>query len=102
MSELVTRKNPLCDSIGHARIEHDFSLDYASLLSRHEDVERIESRDDGILYHLRNKGTIELRREVTACGKVVAYFNDCPKSLHDELISLEEETVKLVNEMYIV
>ena len=48
---------------------------------------------------MKQGGTIELRREVTACGKVVAYFNNCPKEIHDELMSLEKRIVTRVNEI---
>ena len=99
MAEKINRKVPLCDRVGNARIEHDFSLDFASFLSCHADVKGTESTEKGIRYNL-NEGSVELKREITAIGKVVVFFNDCPKEIYNALIYLQEKTVQKVNKLY--
>ncbi len=103
LDELVTRKIPLCDRVGNAQVEHDFSLDYASFLSLHPDLVNTRAertKFGGITYYIKGGGTVELRHEITGIGKVVVYFNECPKHIYDELNSLERRVVEQANKLY--
>ncbi len=102
VEELVTTKSPLCETIGIARIKHDFSFDYAQYLSFSEDVDRKKTTSEKgrITYPLKNGGSIEMRNEVTGIGRVVVYYNNCPKRIYDDLQKIEEAIVEEVNKNF--
>jgi len=102
VEELVTTKSPLCETIGKTRINYDFSLDYASYLSCSNDVDKkkTKSENGALTYFLKNGGSVSLRREVTGIGRIVVYYEDCPKRIYDDLQALEEKIVDIANDNY--
>lgn len=105
--ELVTSRIPLCDRVGNARVEHDFSLDYASYLSSYLSLhpDPVKTRAErtkfgSITYYIKGGGTVELRHEIIGIGNVVVYFKECPKHIYDELRDLERRVVEQVNTLY--
>jgi len=97
VEDIVTKVITLPSRIGRDRIEHDFSLDYAGYMSLSGEFVKREVTRNGIKYHLKNGGTMEMRDEVTSIGKVVVYFDKCPKSIYDSLQNIEKNIIKLAN-----
>jgi len=99
IEELITTKSPLCETIGFSRRKYDFSMDYAQYLSFSKDVDnkRTTSEPGRITYYLKNGGNIEMRNEVTGIGRVVVYYNNCPRRIYDDLRKIEEAIVEEVN-----
>jgi len=98
MSEdLVTKSMALPSKISKDRVEHDFSLDYVAYMSLSGKFVRREATEEGLKYYLKNGSTIEMRDEITSIGKVVVYFNNCPKEIYDSLQNIEKNIIKLAN-----
>lgn len=107
IEELITTKSPLCETVGIAkikydfahnckaveivRVKHDFSLDYAQYLSFSKDVDREKTNSENrSIYFLKNGGSIEMKNEVTGIGRVVVYYNNCPRRIYEDLQKIEE------------
>ena len=95
--DLVTKAVPLPSKIGRDRIEHDFSSDYAGYMSLSGEFVDRKVTGKGIKYYLKNGGTIEMIEEVTSIGKVIVYFNKCPRNIYDSLQNIEKQIVRLAN-----
>jgi len=98
MSEdLVTKVTILPSKIGRDEVEHDFSLDYVAYMSLSGEFVKREATEKGLKYYLKNGGTIEMRNKITGIGKVVVYFNNCPREICDSLKNIEKQIIKLAN-----
>jgi len=102
IEEGTTRREPLCDKVGDARVEYDLSLDYASFLHSHPDLESISETREGIgfCYHLKNGGSVEIKHEKTGIGNIVVYFKGCPSKIYRGLKRLEGEVISAISGRY--